>query len=250
MQTLTLYKKDIHKGYLILVNDQYPFVLHNQHEMIPIFQELPHMMHQGASKILHNIFDEYHFQKDMTVVSAYRNVQEQQNIYDHSLLENGEEYTKKFVALPHCSEHETGLAVDLALKQENIDFICPHFPYEGVCQKFREIAYDYGFIERYAEEKQSLTHISKEPWHFRYVGFPHSLIMKEKNLCLEEYHEFIKQYSLYQPYTYVVNQKLIEIFYVGLSQEKTTLCFKDDVIYQVSGNNIDGFIITTWRTCL
>ncbi len=35
-----------------------------------------------------------------------------------------------------------------------------------------------------------------------------------------------------------------------MTQEKTTLCLKDDVVYQVSGNNIDGFIITTWRTYL
>lgn len=250
MQTLDLYKEDIYKGHLILVNDHYPYRFNQQNRFIPLFHESSHIMHQDVSRILNKIFDQYHFKDDITIVSAYRSVQEQQDIYDNSLLDNGEEYTKNFVALPHYSEHETGLAIDLALKQDNIDLICPEFPYEGICQKFREISSDYGFIERYTEEKQLLTHIAKEPWHFRYVGFPHSLIMKEKNLCLEEYHEFLKQYSLYQPYTYVVNQRLIEIFYVKLSQERTTICLKDDVVYQVSGNNIDGVIITAWRTCL
>ena len=28
-----------------------------------------------------------------------------------------------------------------------------------------------------------------EAWHFRYVGTEHSLIMRDENLCLEEYIE-------------------------------------------------------------
>ena len=31
----------------------------------------------------------------------------------------------------------SGLAVDLALKRDNIDFICPDFPYQGICNDFR-----------------------------------------------------------------------------------------------------------------
>lgn len=250
MQTLDLYKKDIYKGNLILVNKEYPYQIDDACHYVPLFHDLPHVVHPDVSRILHVIFDKYCFNDEITVVSAYRSAQEQQDIYKNSLLENGQDYTKKFVALPHCSEHETGLAIDFALKQDNIDFICPQFPYEGVCQKFRDLSYEYGFIERYSEDKQTKTHIAKEPWHFRYVGFPHSMIMKEKNLCLEEYHDFIKQYSLYQPYTYVVHQKLVEIFYVKLEQAKTTICLKDHIAYQVSGNNIDGVIITAWRTCL
>lgn len=250
MQTLDLYKKDIYQGHLILVNDRYPLQSNENNHLMPLFYGWNHIMHQDVSRILRIIFDKYHFQDDITIVSAYRSSQEQQDIYTQSLKENGEEYTQKFVALPHCSEHETGLAIDFALKQDDIDLICPDFPYKGVCQRFRDISSDYGFIERYTEDKQLITHIAKEPWHFRYVGFPHSAIMKEKNLCLEEYHDFLKQYTLYHPYTYVVNQRLVEIFYVELSQERTTICLKDDVVYQVSGNNMNGVIVTAWRTCL
>ncbi len=38
-----------------------------------------------------------------------------------------------------------------------------------------------------------LTGIQYEPWHIRYVGLPHSAIMKEKNFVLEEYMDYLKE---------------------------------------------------------
>ena len=35
--------------------------------------------------------------------------------------------------------------------------------------------------------KQSITNITFEPWHWRYVGVEAAKEMKAKNLCLEEY---------------------------------------------------------------
>ena len=108
-------------------------------------------------------------------------------IYTDSLRENGPEFTAKFVAMPGHSEHLTGLAIDLGLRQPKIDFIRPAFPYEGICQKFRELAPAYGFIERYPKGKEHITGIAHEPWHFRYVGTPYSETMAFKGMTLEEY---------------------------------------------------------------
>ena len=53
---------------------------------------------------------------------------EQRRLWEYSLKENGLAYTKQFVALPGCSEHQIGLAIDVGLKkQEDDDLICPHF---------------------------------------------------------------------------------------------------------------------------
>lgn len=157
-------------------------------------------------------------------------------------------FTNRYVALPQHSEHQTGLAIDVGLYSEHIDFIRPNFPYKGICQNFRKKAYQYGFIERYQEDKEIITQIASEPWHFRYVGIPHSMIMLEKHLCLEEYIEYIKQYSIYQPLNYCFENRLFSIFYVPLSHNTATITFTDNAVYQISGNNIDGFIITVWRT--
>lgn len=58
----------------------------------------------------------------------WRSHAEQQALYADSVRDNGLEFTQKYVALPGCSEHETGLAIDVGEAREVIDFSVPHFP--------------------------------------------------------------------------------------------------------------------------
>ena len=103
------------------------------------------------------------------------------------MAESGLAFTHKYVAYPGCSEHQTGLAIDLGKAAGHIDFIRPAFPYDGTCGAFRRAAAAYGFIERYQKGKESLTGIAREPWHFRYVGLPHAAIMMTKRAARSLY---------------------------------------------------------------
>ena len=49
------------------------------------------------------------------------------------------------------------------------------------------LCHEYGFILRYPEDKQDITHIGYEPWHYRYVGKVAAAEIVEKGICLEEY---------------------------------------------------------------
>lgn len=149
-------------------------------------------LEEHALRQLSALMEEIDGWKEIVPVSGWRSFREQQDIFDSSMEENGEEFTRKFVALPGCSEHQTGLAIDLALKKENVDFICPDFPDTGICRRFRERAAAYGFIERYRKEKEQITGIAAEPWHFRYVGCPHAEQMNSLHMCLEEYWEMLE----------------------------------------------------------
>lgn len=51
------------------------------------------------------------------------------------------------------------------------------------------ICADYGFILRYPKDKEEVTGVSYEPWHFRYVGYPLSRKIMSQKLTLEEYLE-------------------------------------------------------------
>lgn len=185
-------------------------------------------------------------------VSGYRTREEQVQIFEDSLKENGREFTEKYVAFPGHSEHQTGLAIDLAENRDEIDFICPEFPREGICQRFREKMAGFGFIERYAKEKQNVTGIGAEPWHFRYVGTPHARLMQQKGMALEEYVEWLKQFHLLQnPLSLYMQKKEIKIGYVRAQGEVTRIDGLDawmsgrrDVKIEISGNNVDGFILT------
>ncbi len=199
MRSIVSMEKELHSENLILVNASHPY-----HEktaavkLCPVCPETPDiLLEEHALLRLSALMEEIGGWEEIVPVSGFRSFREQQEIFDTSLRENGEEYTRNFVALPGCSEHQTGLAIDLALKKEEVDFICPDFPYEGICQRFRERAAAYGFVERYQEEKKHVTGIAAEPWHFRYVGCPHAEIMREHGWCLEEYAALLNTEKLY-----------------------------------------------------
>lgn len=239
MSMIKLKIEDIGKGSLVLVNKRFD-VKTAAEELVPFNESFKNIaLSSKANRALHLLLDGIGAGKLIVPVSGYRSFEEQAEIYNTSLNENGSEYTKKYVAIPGASEHQTGLAIDLALNEGEIDFICPRFPRIGICEKFRKAALDYGFIERYKEEKKTITKISGEEWHFRYVGFPHSKIIEERGFCLEEYIEYLKDFAYpdkpLKSFGYAV-------YYIPLSVDETKI--EAEGSFTVSGNNADGFILT------
>lgn len=122
--------------------------------------------------------------------SARRSVAEQQRIWDDFTKEYGEDYTKRYVAVPGYSEHHTGLALDLYLNIDGEDVYLNEdmVEYPEIWEKIHEKLAEYGFILRYLEGKESITGYGYEPWHIRFVGSAE--IAKEitdKGITLEEH---------------------------------------------------------------
>lgn len=249
---ISLKKEEIHTGNLILVNADYPILNSKKNpeeeKLLPVnkaYSEI--VMKERAAVLLECILKDLGAEEQIVPVSAYRSVWEQERIYKDSFRENGAEFTAKYVAKPWCSEHQTGLAIDLGLKQETIDFICPKFPYEGICQLFREKAPEYGFIQRYRQGKENITGIGAEPWHFRYVGKPHAKIMKENGWVLEEYISFLRKFHQKEPLVTEDQAMYTEIFFVPAEQTDIKLSLPREAAFEISGNNVDGFIVTVRR---
>ena len=250
MKTVRLKEDKIYCGNLLLVNAHYPLRDTDVRGLVPADPRFSDVrLKRDAVNILQLILERISAAGDIVPVSGYRSCEEQTAIYRNSIRENGERFTQKYVALPNHSEHQTGLAIDLALNQKDIDFIRPDFPYDGVCEKFRQSAPDYGFIQRYPKGKEKITGIAHEPWHFRYVGYPHSKIMAQHCFSLEEYTEFMKAYSEnsrlhYQP----PRGAETELWYVPAAEHETQINIPKASICQISGNNTDGFIVTVWKS--
>lgn len=234
----------IHSGLLILVNSEHPIQHMERPVLAPAVPGSDILLDTRAAAMLSGLISRLGAAGKIVPVSGWRSAEEQQEIWDGSMRENGEEFTRKYVALPGCSEHQTGLAIDLALRADSIDFIRPEFPYDGICGRFRALAADYGFVERYQSGKEDITGIAAEPWHFRYVGRPHARIMCDMGLCLEEYVEYLRSY----PYPERLLEVRGEIYEaeVGFAWARDALGLPD-APYQVSGNNVDGYIYTLWR---
>lgn len=245
MKQITLNRNALHHGALILVNALHGMTWDTPEALTTLKEGVP--LQRQAASLLEKLMQEIGGWNTIIPVSGWRSRAEQQAIWDSCLRENGPEYTRTYVALPGHSEHQTGLAIDLGLRREHIDFICPEFPDTGACGQFKQRAADYGFILRYPAGKEAVTGIGCEPWHFRYVGAPHARIMVENDQTLEEYTEYIKQFdSPLHPYCIRIGGRAIYVSYVPAVSEETTVEVNEAAPCQISGNNVDGFVLTQW----
>ena len=126
---------------------------------------------------------------EIGIGSAYRSIEDQEEIEKYYLDKYGREYCNEFVAPPSYSEHHTGLAIDFYIKVDgeypNDDpKVYKDLNYYKTVEKYLK---NYGFILRYPEDKKDITGYSYEPWHIRYVGKFVASIIYDNNLTLEEY---------------------------------------------------------------
>lgn len=131
------------------------------------------------------------------VISGYRTGDYQQMLWEREiskLMKSGLDYesavelTGRTLALPGCSEHETGLAADFAAKGE--DDVDESFARSSQSIWLEKNAHRYGFILRYPRLKEHITGIDFEPWHYRYVGAESAAIIRQNGICLEEFLDF------------------------------------------------------------
>lgn len=248
MKAVALNREQVHQGSLLLVNKNFPLQCAVAPEQIRLLEHSNVLLERKTALVLETLLETIGSGSAIIPVSGFRTHKEQEEIYAVSLKDHGEAFTKDYVAFPGHSEHETGLAIDLAFNQEPIDFIRPDFPRDGICGRFRSKAASYGFIERYQEGKENLTGIAPEPWHFRYVGLPHASIMDSHGFCLEEYLDYLMKFPYEGSHLEIrIENKSFEIFYLKAEDEVTRLTLPGYLPYQVSGDNREGFIFTLWR---
>lgn len=130
----------------------------------------------------------------LMVCSAYRSYERQVELYEADVAKYqswGYSYeeacarTEETLAVPGRSEHQSGLAVDIVTVSHQV--LNAAFADTKAGRWLAEHAHEYGFILRYPEDKEDITGIAYEPWHFRYVGREAAAEIYALGCCLEEY---------------------------------------------------------------
>ena len=130
---------------------------------------------------------------DVRMQSGYRSVSYQKKLYNDKTqyyrnkgLSEAAAREKAAVIVnpPGCSEHNCGLAADLNSPEHTT--LDTGFADTAAFRWLCENAEQYGFILRYPKEAESVTGITYEPWHWRYVGTENAALLNQSGLCLED----------------------------------------------------------------
>lgn len=131
---------------------------------------------------------------NLVIRSPYRTFDRQETNFNNKIklyMKQGLSYMEAYkvssqvITVPGCSEHEVGLALDIT--SETYLDLEEGFADTKEGQWLADHSYEYGFILRYPSGKEYITSITYEPWHFRYVGREAANVIREENLCLEEF---------------------------------------------------------------
>ncbi|WP_260288073.1 VanY-A/VanY-F/VanY-M family D-Ala-D-Ala carboxypeptidase [Peribacillus aracenensis] len=240
-QTIEITKERVFQGNLLLVNNEYP--IHKESIKSDVVNLFTHKeltkgygLLDNEIKLSEDIAHEFSAMmaaaekegvRHFTINSGFRDFDEQSALYQ----EMGSDY-----ALPAgYSEHNLGLSLDVGSTQMKMD-VAPEGKWIG------KNAWKYGFILRYPKDKTEVTGIQYEPWHIRYVGLPHSVIMEEKNFSLEEYLDFLKEQKSIST---TIHGEKYEISYYPVTKD-TTIHVPSNLHWEISGNNMDGVIVTVF----
>lgn len=251
--TITLSTMDIYKGDLILVNNIYEYHFEDNADEIQLTSlneykagiikagkddlKLAARILEPLEKMISDCNTSLGVD-NTGVTSAYRTREYQQDVYNQYVEEGGVEYAEAYVSNPGYSEHHTGLSLDMGIYYH--DGSEGRFSGSSNAEWMDANCQEYGFVRRYQEDKTEITGINNESWHFRYVGVPHATYMNANNLCLEEYIAYLRANTSKEvPLSVACSTGTYQIY-----ATKETNMAKPEQEYTISGDNIDGYIIT------
>ncbi len=249
-EDLTVDDSHLSKGSLLLINNDHKYTIPGDLNLILISE----YRDANSSDIPYSVLEKYHYKldavateyahkmlcdmgkstgnDDIMITSAFRS-------YDDQMVSSAS------TAAGH-SDHHSGMLICIkgsngALAEENLAWL-------------EKNADKYGFVIRYPEDKAEITGVSDYTQAYRYVGVAHAKYMKDNNLCLEEYVEYLKDSTSYsEPLSITVDDD--SVYYVYYAEASSGDEIKVPVKtanpdgsmnfdYTISGTNDGGVVVT------
>ena len=178
---------------LVLINKQHPIPDDYTFTLATIAGSM-----QCDERILGDLLTMLQAAKDdrvsLIICSPYRDLSKQVMLFERKIkayMNRGLTYMDAYkvasqaVTVPGASEHQIGLSLDIY--SANYTVLDDGFGDTKAGIWLAEHSWEYGFILRYPREKEYITGIGYEPWHFRYVGKEAAAVMKSEQITLEEF---------------------------------------------------------------
>lgn len=239
---------EIYKGSLVLVNNQYDYkfpegditpttIFDNRNDYYDVSDYVTKVDFEVLNKI-NSMMEAFVSSNARTgsgiyVIDGYRTYEEQADRYSSG----------KSSFEPGHSDYHTGRTFDLI--NLNDESLTEYFSAEGNYAWFAENAEKYGFVVRFPEGKSDYTGERPRTYTYRYVGVPHAAYMNSKGLCLEEYIDELKTYTKDEPLEITGDAVSYKVYFVPAAESgDTDVPVPTGKSYSISGNNVDGFIVT------
>lgn len=230
---------DVYAGNLVLVDKDNPSHLTEKDLNLVLvartegYTKTYHVSYPGRIQISKVAFEA--FNKMMTAFDEA--VGNREIMFNYGYLKSDDANSKP--------ESASGLDIQLHLKKNDggYGFISNTGSYQWIYQNMHK----YGFVLRYPKGKEDATGVNGNDICIRYVGKPHAAYMTENDLCLEEYLDLLKEKYAYGKGTlsYTLSDQNYSIYYVPASMTgDTQVPVPLSGNYEISGNNVDGYIVT------
>lgn len=247
-------KTAVGNGRLVIVNDEHPFSgkAENLTTVYPYLfdDEGNQLIYASGSDLNGNeeMFKSFNkmasdFYKEtglatLLISGAYTGVSSQNDQTDEEEASSDSSSEQEERSQSSVDESSTGLVIDLQL-YDNGEY--PEYTGTGEYSWITSNCYKYGFIVEDPNDK---------PSRFRYVGSVFAKIMNSKDMPLTKFNDFIKDYSFEKPFSFTdEDDNDFLLYYIPADSGDTTnipIPFMEDgskYNYEVSGNNIDGYIV-------
>ncbi len=136
---------------------------------------------------------------DYDLENSYRSADWQKALFDRRLswskadksIADPLAATLRRVARPNGSEHQTGMAFDMASRRGAGDAFAGTKEYEWLARE----GWKYGYVVRYPAGSEAVTGIMFEPWHIRWFDVPVAAWLQRRGAVYEELVAEVKAYG-------------------------------------------------------
>lgn len=250
-ETMVIDQSQLTKGSLVLINLNHKYEIPADLNLILISE----YRDANSSNVPYGIWEKYHMKLEATATEYAHKMlcdmgQSTKND-DIMIMSSFRSYDDQSAVsntiAPGYSDHHSGMLITIRaskgdLADENVAWLADN-------------AHKYGFVVRYPADKTEITGVSDYTQAFRYVGVAHAKYMKDNNLCLEEYIDYLKKNITYKkPLSITTDDgSLYYVYYSDVSDSANEIKVpirtanpdgSMNFDYTISGINDGGVVIT------